>query len=90
MLWVLYNDQAPDETYNSELGHTKGVVVSEADGGFWLLHSVPHFPPSPDNVTTAALNSHSKGYSYPSTGLGYGQSFFCISLTASQMDLVGM
>jgi deoxyribonuclease-2 len=72
------------------MGHTKGVVMSEADGGFWLVHSVPYFPPSPGNVTTTGTDSHSEGYSYPSTGLTYGQSFLCISLSASQLDLVGL
>lgn len=84
LLWVLYNDQAPNKTYKSELGHTKGVVISETDGGLWLVHSVPYFPPTPTN------SSRSKGYSYPQSGRYYGQSFLCISLTDSQLDLVGI
>ncbi|PNF33238.1 Deoxyribonuclease-2-alpha [Cryptotermes secundus] len=89
LLWALYNDQVPGKTYSSDQGHTKGVVISETDGGFWLVHSVPYFPPIPGNVTTSGTDSDSGGYSYPSTGLRYGQSFLCISLSASQLDLVG-
>jgi deoxyribonuclease-2 len=85
LLWVLYNDQAPNKTYSSALGHTKGVVMSETDGGLWLVHSVPKFPPPPTN------SSRNKSYySYPQSGRYYGQSFLCISLTDSQLDLVGV
>jgi deoxyribonuclease-2 len=64
--------------------------MSEVDGGFWLVHSVPYFPPIPGNVTISDTDYHGEGYSYPSTGLTYGQSFLCISLNASQLDLVGL
>lgn len=60
--------------------------MSEAGGGLWLVHSVPYYPPLPGNVETP----DTEGYSYPSTGHTYGQSFLCISLSASQMDLVGL
>jgi len=84
LLWVLYNDQPPNQTYSSALGHTKGVVMSGTDGGLWLVHSVPNFPPPPTN------SSSSKSYRYPQSGRYYGQSFLCISLTDSQLDLVGV
>jgi deoxyribonuclease-2 len=86
LLWALYNDQAPGKSYSCDMGHTKGVVMSDADGGFWLVHSVPSYPPPPGNMTTP----DTEGYSYPSTGLTYGQSFLCISMSASQLDLVGL
>ncbi|KAJ4426398.1 hypothetical protein ANN_27212 [Periplaneta americana] len=76
----MYNDQPPNSSDSSELGHTKGVVISQEDGGIWLVHSVPHFPPAPRDAG---------GYSYPDTAFHYGQSFLCISLQASEMDLVG-
>ncbi len=64
------------------LGHTKGVVVFGEKQGFWLVHSVPKYPPAPDG--------DSKGYSYPPTGQKNGQSFLCVSLeTASAADHVG-
>nr|CAD7393341.1 unnamed protein product [Timema cristinae] len=82
-LWILYNDQPPNGGVEIELGHTKGVVMSQSNGGFWLIHSVPHYPPSPNKSTHNA-------YSYPHTGLHYGQSLMCISLDAKQLDTVGI
>nr|CAD7588333.1 unnamed protein product [Timema genevievae] len=80
-LWILYNDQPPNGGVEIELGHTKGVVMSQSNGGFWLIHSVPHYPPSPNKSTH---------YSYPHTGLHYGQSLMCISLDVKQLDTVGI
>lgn len=74
-LYILYNDQPPYGTMSSK-GHTKGVVMANEKEGFWLIHSVPHFPP---------LNR----YSYPETGTHFGQSFLCISLNVSNIDRVG-
>ncbi|CAG2066178.1 unnamed protein product, partial [Timema podura] len=80
-LWILYNDQPPNGGVGIELGHTKGVVMSQSNGGFWLIHSVPHYPPSPNKSTQ-------NFYSYPHTGLHYGQSLMCISLDVKQLDTV--
>ncbi|PSN49987.1 hypothetical protein C0J52_08765 [Blattella germanica] len=79
LLWIQYNDQPPQGATTSQLGHTKGVLMTNESGGFWLVHSVPHFPPSPNSTML---------YSYPLTGTHYGQSFLCISLNSSQIDLV--
>jgi len=43
--------------------------MSNKNGGFWLQHSVPHFPP----VVTE------KKYSYPHTGIHNGQMFSCMA-----------
>ncbi|CAK9810420.1 unnamed protein product [Anthophora plagiata] len=94
-LWNLYNDSppcAPDPSYN--YGHTKGVVMANKDRGFWLIHSVPNFPPVPtagehtrliknENISIAGK------YDYPDSGTHYGQSFLCISLDSNQFDIVG-
>ncbi|XP_075226785.1 deoxyribonuclease II isoform X2 [Lycorma delicatula] len=83
VLWILYNDQPPaGEKINvgSRKGHTKGVVGVDKTGGFWLIHSVPNFPPSANN---------SNRYSFPNSGLKNGQSFLCISLSASNIDNIG-
>ena len=40
----------------------------------WIIHSVPKFPPQKE-----------KGYSYPSTGEKYGQSFLCLTLSKEQL-----
>ncbi|KAJ8898399.1 hypothetical protein PR048_003759 [Dryococelus australis] len=81
LLWILYNDQPPNGNVSFNKGHTKGVVMCKPDGGLWLVHSIPHYPPSPTGM--------SGGYSYPHSGLTYGQSFLCLSLNVKQMDLVG-
>ena len=69
-LSFMYNDETPDNKTSSSYGHTKGVIAANGTEGFWLIHSVPSFPPEPDD-----------GYSYPSSGLRYAQSFLCLSLS---------
>lgn len=76
---MFYNDQPPDGNVSFTGGHTKGVVYAGETGGFWLIHSVPHYPPLPK------LSE----YSYPKTGLKNGQSYLCVSLHPDQLDLVG-
>ncbi|QRY18884.1 ORF-14 [Teiidae poxvirus 1] len=69
--YFLYNDNPPNSNnYSIITGHLKGALVWNKDGGFWLIHSVPKFPPT-------------EGYGYPSKGIKYGQSFLCISLPFS-------
>lgn len=80
LLWLIYNDEPVNSTSSFDLGHTKGVVVANMDGGFWLVHSVPKFPYVPCT---------SQMYGYPATGLHYGQSFLCISMAAKSLDIVG-
>ena len=46
-LWALYNDSPPDAPSIGSYGHSKGVAVVNSDQGFWLIHSVPSFPPAP-------------------------------------------
>ncbi|XP_065347691.1 deoxyribonuclease-2-alpha [Cloeon dipterum] len=79
LLSVQYNDQPPDLPVSFTHGHTKGVVLSDGSQGLWLVHSVPHFPPNPEN----------SGYAYPATGEHYGQSMLCITLPTGEMDKVG-
>ncbi|VDO92434.1 unnamed protein product [Haemonchus placei] len=43
---ITYNDECPNQKPNSGRGHSKGVAVFSIDSGFWLIHSVPKFPPS--------------------------------------------
>lgn len=73
----MYNDQPPDHRTQSNKGHTKGVVFADEKSGFWLIHSVPHFP---------LLTSN---YIYPRTAAEYGQSFLCITLDTSNLNAVG-
>lgn len=76
---IMYNDEPPKEKSDEARGHTKGVVAGNADGGFWLVHSVPKYPGNDYN-----------NYTYPPTGHLYGQSFLCITLgSATELDKVG-
>uniref|UniRef100_A0A182LT51 Uncharacterized protein n=1 Tax=Anopheles culicifacies TaxID=139723 RepID=A0A182LT51_9DIPT len=77
-LTILYNDEPTNGPVDMERGHTKGVVSTDGTTGYWLIHSVPKFPPA-----------IGVDYSYPHTGMLYGQSFLCISLNATQMETVG-
>ncbi|CAG5095551.1 Similar to DNASE2: Deoxyribonuclease-2-alpha (Homo sapiens) [Cotesia congregata] len=41
ILWILYNDQAPNKNQSSvRYGHTKGVLMTDNTRGFWLIHSM--------------------------------------------------
>ena len=74
----MYNDEPTNGNVDNARGHTKGVVVANDISGFWMVHSVPKFPP--------ALGEK---YDYPHSGTIYGQSFLCMSFTGDQMDIVG-
>ncbi|XP_046817717.1 plancitoxin-1 [Vespa crabro] len=99
ILSILYNDDPPDGKVIGKYGHAKGIVAADHEQGFWMIHSVPHFPPIPNimssqhknknnNLIIDALPSNSE-YSYPKSGHVRGQSFLCISLKADQLDIVG-
>ena len=82
-LVLMYNDEWPNGTSSETAAHAKGVVafdVATSGSGFWLIHSVPRFPPSP---------APDSSYSFPPTGERYGQTMLCISLPSSQADIIG-
>ncbi|CAH1786252.1 unnamed protein product, partial [Owenia fusiformis] len=78
VLYVMYNDEHPDGKKTGSYGHTKGDVMFDKETGFWLIHSVPKFPPA-----------SSDSYTWPDNALRYGQSMLCISLAYSQSTVVG-
>ena len=43
--YVLYNDQIPGGGWSEKFGHTKGALALDSQTGWWLIHSLPHFPP---------------------------------------------
>ncbi|KAK1117348.1 hypothetical protein K0M31_016719 [Melipona bicolor] len=93
-MWSLYNDSPPNASYVWNFGHTKGIVMANSEQGFWLIHSVPNFPPVPKSgIQTRPLNKENitidGKYSYPESGTFYGQSFLCVSLGSDQFDIVG-
>ena len=78
MFSLMYNDEHPHGPTSFSKGHTKGLVVGDRNSSVWLIHSVPHYPPFPNET-----------YSYPHTGLLYGQTALCLSLGSSQLASVG-
>ncbi|CAJ0600398.1 unnamed protein product [Cylicocyclus nassatus] len=74
---IAYNDDSPDGPVVSGLAHSKGVAVFDNFVGFWMVHSVPNFPPSRGR------------YSYPASGAVYGQSFLCMSISSNSLEDVG-
>jgi len=78
--WLIYDDESLSAASCSatNCGHTKGVIGFDAKGAFWLIHSVPKYPPP---VSTSS-------YSYPPTGVDYGQSFLCTTLPFSALAAV--
>uniref|UniRef100_A0A9J7YDY3 deoxyribonuclease II n=2 Tax=Cyprinus carpio TaxID=7962 RepID=A0A9J7YDY3_CYPCA len=76
-VYMLYNDAPPELKYPSKYGHTKGVLMFDHSQGFWLTHSVPHFPPFPE-----------RNYSYPFTGKYYGQTLLCITYNYTQFPQI--
>lgn len=78
--YALWNDEpASGGTSSSSFGHTKGVVGTDASGGFWLVHSAPKWP-----------SPVAQGYNgYPQGETIYGQSFLCISVDLDSMNDIG-
>uniref|UniRef100_H0VJE2 Deoxyribonuclease-2-beta n=1 Tax=Cavia porcellus TaxID=10141 RepID=H0VJE2_CAVPO len=76
--YVLYNDGVPKSAgYSRNFGHTKGLLLWNRIQGFWLIHSIPRFPPIPE-----------EGYDYPSTGRRNGQSGICITFRYNQYETI--
>ena len=53
-----------------------GVVNFDKKSGYWLVHSLPRFP-------------NNESYAWPPSGRKYGQTFLCISMPYSQLDVIG-
>ncbi|NWW11526.1 DNS2B protein, partial [Oreocharis arfaki] len=72
--YVIYNDEIPEsDSKGGKCGHTKGFLLLDKSQGFWVIHSVPLFPPTPED-----------GYGYPSTGESFGQTAICITFKYDQ------
>lgn len=71
----MYNDQAPNLTSDDEKkGHSKELLATDGKQGFWIVHSVPHFPPPLE-----------QRYDYPATEK-YGQSLLCVTMSVAEID----
>ncbi|KAL7866727.1 hypothetical protein AOLI_G00145410 [Acnodon oligacanthus] len=75
--YLLYNDAPPVLKYENNYGHTKGALLFDWSQGFWLTHSVPHFPPFPE-----------MGFGYPSTGKLFGQTVQCTTYSYKQFQKI--
>ncbi|VDP15209.1 unnamed protein product [Soboliphyme baturini] len=70
VFYFFYNDQVGK--MSPKVGHTKGVVAFDEELGFWLIHSVPHFPPH-------------KKYAWPRSATIFGQSALCVTFPIDQL-----
>nr|XP_033773094.1 deoxyribonuclease-2-beta [Geotrypetes seraphini] len=75
--YMMYNDAIPSGNYSTKLGHTKGILFLDRSQGFWLIHSIPRFPPFPEH-----------GYGYPSTGRRNGQTAICVTYSYDQFPKI--
>ncbi|KAI1891981.1 hypothetical protein AGOR_G00149300 [Albula goreensis] len=75
--YMFYNDAPPLMNYTTKYGHTKGALHFDQSQGFWLVHTVPHFPPFPE-----------RGYSWPNTGKMNGQTMFCVTYKYGQFPQI--
>ncbi|XP_068394145.1 deoxyribonuclease-2-beta isoform X1 [Eschrichtius robustus] len=76
--YIIYNDGVPKfMNYSRKYGHTKGLLLWNRIQGFWLIHSIPHFPPIPE-----------EGYDYPPTGRRNGQTGICITFKYKQYEAI--
>lgn len=55
-----------------------GLLLWNRFQGFWLIHSIPQFPPIPE-----------EGYDYPPTGRRNGQTGICVTFKYNQYEAIG-
>ena len=74
------SDQLLSKMYNNRNCNVidSGDVCFDKTSGFWLVHSIPNFPPRP-----------SFGYSYPDSGTIYGQTLLCVTYKYSEFNSIG-
>ena len=77
--YAMYSDEPPGKKAGVNYAHSKGTVGYDSTSGFWLVHSVPRFPPY----------YNERIYYYPKSGWDNGQSMLCMSLPLSEINSVG-
>jgi len=76
---AIYNDEPPGvNAVSSSYAHAKGILMTTATQGFWLVHSMPLWP----------ANIGGKGNPGPFPSKDYGQSLMCITVSAANADLI--
>ncbi len=79
--YIAYNDQPPTGQDQGDFAHAKGLLAFDENLGFWLIHSIPHFPSS---------SLSSKSYAgLPSSSFKYGQSLFCVTYPINAYAEIG-
>jgi deoxyribonuclease-2 len=78
--YALYNDDPPPplSTASSSYAHAKGVILTNATQGFWLIHSKPNWP----NARSAGAGT------FPDTT--FSQSLMCITFNIATFDVIAM
>ena len=77
MAYAEYNDEPPpDSTVSSTYAHSKGVLMSDAEQGYWLVHSKPHWP-----------NAVEDGAG-PLPDFTYAQSFLCVTFPKDEIEKI--
>ena len=76
--YAIYSDEPPGKKVFGYYAHSKGTVGYDSTSGFWLVHSVPKFPPKKE-----------ESHYYPKSGRDNGQSMLCMSLPLSEINSVG-
>lgn len=75
--YIMYNDEDPSEHAHDSRAHSKGVFAFDKKQGFWLIHSVPRFPPTASDGWSGGMPSYT-----------YGQSFLCITFGIDELENV--
>ena len=77
---AIYNDEPPGvNPASSSFAHAKGILMTTATQGFWLVHSMPLWP---------ANIGGGNGNPGPFPSKDYGQSLMCITVSATNADLI--
>lgn len=58
--------------------YATGFLLLDKSQGFWVIHSIPEFPPFPQ-----------KGYRYPPSGQRNGQTAICLTFQYDQFAKIG-
>ncbi|CAJ0958960.1 unnamed protein product [Ranitomeya imitator] len=67
----------PLGNFTAACAFLSGALLFDRSQGFWLVHSVPHFPPFPED-----------GFGYPHTGRRYGQVALCVTYKYEQFKQI--
>ena len=79
--YYMYNDEFPTGQKHGTRAHAKGIIAfgtgdqAWAANSFWLIHSVPRFPTSPDAGSYGGM---------PVEERTYGQSMLCVSVDMTE------